>query len=291
MSFLQVLESDRIVLLITSGIFGLMVGSFLNVLVYRLPIMMERSWRRDSLECLGLPPEPCAAQESVDLMQPPSRCPACAAPILPWHNIPVLSYLILRGKCAKCRSPISLRYPLVEAFTAVLSAYVVWHFGFSVQAAMALILTWALLSLSLIDVDHQLLPDSITLPMIWLGLALSLQNVFTDSHSAIIGAIGGYLSLWTVYKVFKAATGKEGMGFGDFKLLAMLGAWLGWQFLPLIILLSSLVGALVGTVMILLGKHSRSVPIPFGPYLASAGWVALLQGDRLIRWYFERLGA
>ncbi|MGH8550598.1 MAG: prepilin peptidase [Methylococcales bacterium] len=287
MTLIQFLEMDSTLLTIAAGLLGLMFGSFLNVVVYRLPIMMERAWHGDSVEYLKLAIEAASDQEIFNLIHPPSRCPQCASPIRPWHNIPILSYLILGGRCANCKTPISFRYPVVEALTAVLSALVVWHFGLGFHAGMALALTWALICLSLIDIDHQLLPDSITLPLLWLGLALSLRNVFTDSHSAIIGAISGYLSLWLVYKIFKFLTGKEGMGFGDFKLLAMLGAWMGWQFLPVIILFSSLVGASVGTIMILSGKHNRSAPIPFGPYLSAAGWIVLLWGEIFLKWYSE----
>lgn len=290
MTFTQLLATDTTFLIIAAVLLGLLVGSFLNVVAYRLPIMMERGWRQDSIEYLGLPAETTSGQKPLDLIQPPSRCPNCASPLRPWHNIPILSYLVLRGKCANCQLPISMRYPAVEALTGILSALVVWHFGWTVQAAMALLLTWGLISLSLIDIDYQLLPDSITQPLLWIGLGLSVQEVFTDSHSAIIGAIAGYLSLWIVYQLFRLVTGKEGMGFGDFKLLALFGAWLGWQFLPVIILFSSLAGALAGTLMILTGRHSRSAPIPFGPYLSAAGWIALLWGDQILRRYSEFIG-
>ncbi|MCI0653735.1 MAG: A24 family peptidase [Methylococcaceae bacterium] len=290
MGLIQFLQTDPTLLIIAAGLLGLMVGSFLNVVVHRLPIMMERAWHRESTEYLKLAAEPAGEQEAFNLVRPASRCPKCHAPVRPWQNIPLISYLILGAKCANCKTPISLRYPIVEGLTAILSVLVVWHFGFSFQAGMALILTWALISLSLIDIDHQLLPDSISLPLLWLGLALSIPKVFTDSHSAIIGAISGYLSLWLVYQVFKSLTGKEGMGFGDFKLLSMLGAWMGWQFLPVIILFSSFVGALVGTILILTGKHSRSAPIPFGPYLSAAGWIVLLWGERFLQWYGQIIG-
>ncbi len=267
------------------GVVGLLVGSFLNVVIYRLPIMMQRQWHSDCLAYLKLD-EKSQPYEIFNLALPASRCPHCKAQILARHNIPVLSYLWLRGRCASCEQPIAQRYPFTEFFTALASMIVAWHFGYGEQAAAALLLTWVLITLSLIDLDHQLLPDIIVLPMLWVGLILSLFNVFTDSSSSIIGASGGYLLLWSVYYGFKLITGKEGMGRGDFKLLAMFGAWLGWQYLGLIILLSSLVGATIGITLISLNKQKRDTPIPFGPYLAMAGWIALLWGDRLNAWYF-----
>ena len=266
-------------------VLGLMVGSFLNVVIHRLPLMMERDWQAQYQEYLGESP---AEDAPLNLAQPASRCPHCNHKIRFYENIPLLSYLWLRGKCSSCQTSISARYPLVELLTGVLSAVIAWHFGFGLQAGAALLLTWALLALSMIDVDHQLLPDSITLPLLWLGLTLSLFPVFTDMRSSLIGAIAGYLSLWTVYQLFKLLTGKEGMGFGDFKLLAALGAWMGWQALPVIVILSSAVGALLGGAMIAIQGRDRAQPIPFGPYLAIAGWIALLWGDRIsdayLRW-------
>ena len=267
-----------------SGIVGLLVGSFLNVVIYRLPIMMKREWRNDCLEFLEL--ENDVPTDVFNLALPASSCPNCQAKIQPWQNVPVLSYLLLRGKCANCKTPISARYPVVELLTAILSIIVAWHFGFGWQAAAGLVLTWVLIALSLIDLDTQLLPDVIVLPVLWLGLIASLFTIFIDSSTSIIGATAGYLVLWSVYHGFKLFTGKEGMGYGDFKLLAMLGAWLGWQYLGVIILLSSLVGAFIGITLISLNKHSRDVPIPFGPYLAIAGWIALLWGKSLNLYYF-----
>jgi leader peptidase (prepilin peptidase)/N-methyltransferase len=265
-----------------------MVGSFLNVLIYRLPAMMQTGWRRECLEFLQLPAE--AQGETFNLLWPGSRCPACKNEIKAYQNIPVLSYLWLRGKCGHCAVSISLRYPLIEAFTGLCSALVAWHFGYGLPLLFGLLLTWSLIALSFIDIDHQLLPDSITLPMLWLGLFLSLFSIYTDSHASIIGGVAGYLSLWSVYHLFKLLTGKEGMGYGDFKLLALLGAWLGWQFLPLIIILSSLVGALIGIAMIVFRQHDVSRPIPFGPYLAAAGWLALIWGNDLNRLYLDFVG-
>ena len=228
--------------------------------------------------------------EPYNLAVPASTCPKCGHKIKAWENIPVVSYLVLKGKCSGCGAGISFRYPLIEAITAALSVFVAWHFGFGWEAAAALLLTWALVPLTVIDIDHQLLPDAITLPFIWVGLALSLFGVFTDQQSAIIGAIAGYLSLWSVYWGFKLLTGKEGMGYGDFKLLAMLGAWLGWQSLPAVILLSSLVGAIIGISLILFRGRDRQIPIPFGPYLAIAGWITVIWGQQLTDAYLSMTG-
>jgi leader peptidase (prepilin peptidase)/N-methyltransferase len=267
---------------------GLSVGSFLNVVIFRLPKMMERQWHHDCLELQGEAVE--SDEKAFNLNHPPSHCPACGHHIKPWENIPILSWLLLRGRCSKCGTSISLRYPTIEALTAALSILVALHFGVTWQVAAALLLTWALIALSLIDFDVQLLPDSITLPFLWIGLLLSLFGLFTDPRSAIIGAMLGYLSLWSVYQLFKRLTGKEGMGYGDFKLLAMLGAWLGWQYLPQIIMLSALVGAVVGVSLILLRGHDKNIPIPFGPYLAAAGWISLLWGDAINQTYLNYTG-
>ena len=221
---------------------------------------------------------------------PGSHCPNCNAAIKPYQNIPVLSFLFLRGRCAHCRVKISYRYPIVEFVTGLISVIIASQFGFSSETLFALLLSWSLIVLSLIDFDHQLLPDSITIPLLWLGLLISFGEVFSDTRSCLIGAVAGYLSLWTVYQIFKLCTGKEGMGFGDFKLLAMLGAWLGWQMLPVIVLLSSLVGAVVGISMILFFKKDRTIPIPFGPYLAGAGWLALLWGEDILQYYLNYAG-
>ncbi len=270
-------------------IIGLLVGSFLNVVIYRLPVMMDIGWKKECKEYLEIEDND-DKQEPFNLMLPLSRCPNCNADIKAYQNIPIISYLFLQGKCANCKTHIALRYPLIEAFTGITSAIVAYHFGYTIEMGFALLLTWALIALSFIDIDHQLLPDSITLPMLWLGLFLSLFSTFTDTDSSIIGAIAGYLSLWTVYQLFKLATGKEGMGYGDFKLLSLFGAWLGWQYIPLIIILSSLVGAVIGISMILLVKKDRNIPIPFGPYLAAAGWLALLWGDKINALYLNAVG-
>ena len=285
-----IFQSTPEVLILLVLIVGLLVGSFLNVVIYRLPVMMNTGWKKECKEYLEIEDTENNNDEPFNLMVPLSRCPGCNSAIKPYQNIPVLSYLFLRGKCAECKIHISLRYPLIEAFTGIASAIVAWNFGYSIELPFALLLTWTLIALSFIDIDHQLLPDSITLPMLWLGLFLSLFSVYTDSHSSIIGAIAGYLSLWTVYQLFKLATGKEGMGYGDFKLLALFGAWLGWLYLPLIILLSSLVGAVIGISMVLITKKDHRIPIPFGPYLAMAGWLALLWGDQINALYFNAIG-
>ncbi len=282
------LEQSSLLLISVILVLGLLVGSFLNVVIYRLPVMMQASWRRDCHEFLQLP----LAEETevFNLMLPGSRCPSCKTEIKAYQNIPVLSYLLLGGKCAHCGVTIAWRYPLIEAFTGLCSALVAWHFGYGLALPFSLLLTWSLIALSFIDIDQQLLPDSMTLPLVWLGLLLSVFGVFTDSHASIIGAVAGYLSLWSVYQLFKLLTGKEGMGYGDFKLLALFGAWLGWQYLPLIILLSSLVGAVVGVAMIVFRKHDAAKPIPFGPYLAMAGWLALMWGEEINALYLHASG-
>lgn len=285
---ISLLQQSPVLLTAVGFILGIMVGSFLNVVIYRLPLMMQRDWSRDCREYLQLPAE--EVPEPINLLWPGSHCPVCKAEVKPHQNIPLLSYMILGGKCAHCASPISIRYPAIEALSGIASALVAWHFGMSPAMGFALLLTWALIALSFIDIDHQLLPDSITLPMLWLGLLLSLFSLFADSQSAIIGALAGYLSLWMVYQIFKFLTGKEGMGYGDFKLLALLGAWLGWQYLPMIILLSSLVGACIGTTMVILRKQDASRPIPYGPYLASAGWIAMIWGEQINRLYLTFVG-
>ena len=268
------------------ALLGLCVGSFLNVVIHRLPKMMERQWRAECAELAGQESPPV---ERYNLVVPRSACPACGHRITALENIPVVSYLLLRGKCSGCSTAIPLRYPAVEIITAALSAYVAWHFGYGMAAAGALLFTWAMIALTFIDLDTYYLPDSNTLPLLWLGLLLNLAGTYAPLSSAVIGAVAGYLSLWTVYWVFKWATGKEGMGYGDFKLLAAIGAWLGWQMLPLTILLSSLVGAVIGIGLIMLTRRGRDVPIPFGPYLAIAGMIAMLHGNALTRAYLGPL--
>ncbi len=313
MTIIDVLQHNAVAYYGVVAFLGLMVGSFLNVVIHRLPIMMENDWREGCLAFLNedkqredktgedkqgedrqpdqtistdltsdnSPTATQSNQAAYNLAVPRSRCPNCNQLITAWQNIPIISYLLLQGKCGNCKTPISMRYPLIEAFTALLSIFCIWHFGPTLQGVAAVIITWCLIALSAIDFDTQLLPDSITLPLMWLGLLASLLPVFVTPADAIIGAAAGYGSLWLVYQAFKLATGKEGMGFGDFKLLAALGAWLGWQSLLIIVLLSSLVGAVVGITLIVARGRDRQIPIPFGPYLAAAGWLAMIWGPQL----------
>jgi len=269
---------------LTCTALGLIVGSFLNVVILRLPKMMEQGWQRDCCEVLD---QPAPVQEPISLSHPGSHCPGCGVAIKPWQNIPVISWLVLRGRCAQCGMGISVRYPAVELITGVLSGLVAWHFGFGIEALSALALIWMLVALTGIDIDTQLLPDSITLPLLWLGLAVNLFAVWTPLSSAVIGAMLGYGSLWSVYWLFKLVTGKEGMGYGDFKLLGALGAWFGWQAVPLMILLSSFVGAVLGIAILLSKRQGRDTPMPFGPYLAGAGLLTLFFGDTLITEYLQ----
>jgi leader peptidase (prepilin peptidase)/N-methyltransferase len=297
-ALIQLLQSSPLAFTIMCGILGLMVGSFLNVVIHRLPKMMELAWRQ---QCAELSRSDATAGQSLasgeeepappyNLIVPRSACPHCNHTLSAWENIPILSYLILRGKCKNCGAAISPRYPVIEAISGILCAYAAWHFGFGMAAAGALLLIWALLALTAIDFDTQLLPDDITLPLLWVGLLLNQFAVYTSLSSAVLGTVIGYLVLWSVYWLFKLATGKEGMGYGDFKLLAALGAWLGWQMLPLIILLSSLVGAVVGVTLMVALKHGRNIPIPFGPYLAGGGLIALFWGQSLTQSYLRLLG-
>ena len=295
---LDYLSSNLWTLTFVCTILGLSIGSFLNVMVYRIPIMLEKQWRAQAREILtaesqdpkATPPASPITEKTFNLVYPNSHCPHCETAIKPWHNIPVISYLLLGGKCAKCAHPISKRYPIVEMVTAILTILVVWQFGFTLQSAALLVFSWALITLTLIDFDHQLLPDNITLPLLWAGLIVNSSGLIVTLPDALWGAVAGYLSLWSVYWLFKLITGKEGMGYGDFKLLAALGAWLGWQTLPLIIMLSSLVGAAVGLGLILLRGQDKNTPIPFGPYLAIAGWIAALWGESIIVAYSHYLG-
>jgi leader peptidase (prepilin peptidase)/N-methyltransferase len=278
---------------VVAALFGLLIGSFLNVVIHRLPLVLERQWRAQCAETAGQAPEP--VQEPFGLVRPRSRCPACQAPIRALHNIPVLSYLALGGRCASCRAPISLRYPVVELATAAAFAAVAWHFGFGLQAALGIVFTAYLIALTGIDVDRQLLPDVLTLPLLWSGLLASLWHVVGSvppaaMRDALIGAAAGYLALWTVFQLFRLVTGKEGMGYGDFKLFAAIGAWLGWQMLPLVLILAAVVGAAVGIALIALRRHGRGVPIPFGPYLAGAAWIAMLWGPGIVERYLGVAG-
>ena len=277
-------------------IVSLMVGSFLNVVIYRLPVMMEKQWLcecrdllQDELKKPNKSAESVVTDKAFNLMKPDSHCPKCKNAVKPWQNIPVLSYLLLRGKCGSCQTPISLRYPLIELFTALASTLAAWKLGFSAEAGIVILLTWAFVTLIFIDIDHMLLPDQITLPSLWLVLIASTQGVNLPAEQALIGAAAGYLSLWSVYWVFKLVTGKEGMGHGDFKLMAVVGAVVGAIKLPMVILMSSVVGAVIGIAGIIFAGKDGSKPIPFGPYIAIAGWIIMLWGQELFNWYVKLL--
>ena len=287
------LFSNTSVFLPVVFVLGLLVGSFLNVVIFRLPEMLKNQWKKDcklflaengDLETLQ---DEQTTEYTYNLIIPRSHCQQCGHQIKAWENIPLLSYILLRGKCSQCSAAISLRYPIVELFSALIAVFVAWKLGPGWQAAAAIVLSWALICLCFIDYDHQYLPDNITLPFLWLGLLVNLNGLFTDIQSAVIGSMAGYLALWSIYKLFKAVTNKEGMGYGDFKLLAMAGAWLGWQMLPAIVLISSVVGASIGTALIVFGLHERNKPIPFGPYLVIATWIALFWGEQLNSAYLD----
>jgi leader peptidase (prepilin peptidase) / N-methyltransferase len=284
---LSLLQTSPALLVTACVLLGLCTGSFLNVVIPRMPKMMDARWRAECAELDAKPGSPAVTAERYNLVVPRSACPSCGHRITALQNIPVVSYLALRGKCAGCGARISPRYPLVEALTAVLSGYTAWRFGWSAATAGALVFVWAMIALSFIDFDTFFLPDDITLPLVWGGLLFNIGGIYTDLGSAVIGAAAGYLTLWLVFWAFKWATGKEGMGYGDFKLLAAIGAWLGWKVLPLVILLSSFVGALIGIALIVLARRGRNVPIPFGPYLAIAGVIALFEGEALTRRYLD----
>lgn len=289
---LALLQHNPVLYLSLVAVLGLIVGSFLNVVIYRLPVMLKRQWKADCVSFLTQESEPVPdsttrIDQPFNLVVPRSRCQHCGHLITALENVPVLSYLFLRGRCLECKAPISIRYPLIEILSASLVVLVAWKFGFGLQTAAAMLLSWALICLGFIDYDHQYLPDNITLPFLWLGLFLNLGGLYVDLASAVVGAIVGYLVLWLVYQVFRLITGKEGMGYGDFKLLAMLGAWLGWQALPAIILISTLVGSVIGISLILFKQHNRNHPIPFGPYLAIAGWIVLLWGNKINSAYLD----
>jgi leader peptidase (prepilin peptidase)/N-methyltransferase len=273
-------------------IVSLMVGSFLNVVIYRLPVMMEQSWKAEIAEYTasqyeGIPAADSSKNIPFNLVKPDSTCPKCKYKIRAWENIPLISWLLLRGKCSQCKNSISIRYPLVEFATGLLSTLVAWHFGFGLAGFAAIVATWLLIAMTFIDLDTMLLPDQLTLSLLWLGLILSIESPFVSSQDALIGAAVGYLSLWSLYWAFKLLTGKEGMGYGDFKLLAAIGAWVGWQHLPVVILLSSFVGAVAGVTLLTIQGKDRNQPIPFGPYLAAAGWLTILYGDVIITYYWQ----
>ncbi|UHQ54867.1 prepilin peptidase [Microbulbifer sp. YPW16] len=290
---LDFLASYQALLLGSAIVFGAIIGSFLNVVIYRLPIMMEREYKRDFYSYFGQEPragEKEQLEEPFNLVLPHSHCPNCDTEIKPWHNVPLVSYLALGGKCSNCATPISKRYPLVELATGILTAIVVWQLGFTWQALAGCVFTWALVALTGIDFDKQLLPDNITLPLLWAGLLVNCWGLFVPLQDAVVGAIAGYLALWSVYHIFKLLTGKEGMGAGDFKILAAIGAWFGWQMLPLVILLSAAVGAVAGLTWSAIAGRDKNLPIAFGPYLAGAGWIAMLWGEQLMGWYLSYSG-
>jgi leader peptidase (prepilin peptidase) / N-methyltransferase len=280
--FFDLLRDQPAFFVTTATFLGLMVGSFLNVVIHRLPKMMEQEWQRNCAELHG---QEAPAKARYTLVTPRSACPACGHPIKAWENIPVISYLLLGGKCSACKVSISPRYPLVEGLTGLLAALIAWRFGFGDAALVAMVFSFCLIALTFIDFDTHLLPDDITLPLLWGGLLWNISGGFTDLSSAVIGAVAGYLALWSIYWLFKVVTGKEGMGYGDFKLLAAIGAWFGWQLLPAVILLSSLAGSVIGIGLIMLARHGRNVPIPFGPYLAMGGIAALFFGPQLAGLY------
>jgi leader peptidase (prepilin peptidase) / N-methyltransferase len=287
MSLLQSFQAYPALFATIAGIFGLAIGSFLNVVVHRLPKMLERRWRAELAELDG---QAAAANDApYNLAVPRSQCPKCGHRITALENIPLVSYLALRGKCSACKAPISPRYFVVELLTGLLTGFVAWRYGFTPSAAAALIFVWGMIALAFIDLDTFYLPDDITLPLLWAGLLINVPAIFVDLPSAVLGAASGYLALWLVFWAYKLATGKEGMGFGDFKLLAAIGAWLGWKMLPVVILLSSFMGALIGIALIVFARHGRNTPIPFGPYLALGGLVALFWGQALVDYYLNLL--
>jgi len=285
----EYLGSSPTAFTVTALILGLMIGSFLNVVIFRLPVMLKRDWKTQCEEFLEIEADSSPASK-FNLSTPSSHCPQCEHKIRWWENIPLLSYLFLRGRCSGCQTHISLRYPIVELCTGLITAFAAWHFGFGIQALAAMFLGWVLIALSMIDFDTKLLPDNIVLPTLWIGILLNINGTFTSLESSVIGAAAGYMSLWSIFQVHHLITGREGMGFGDFKLLALLGAWLGWQSLLTILLLSSLVGAVVGISLIIFLGRDKQIPIPFGPYLAAAGWISLIWGDQLIRVYLDYSG-
>ena len=290
MNIIDALNQQPILLGISLLLFGLVIGSFLNVVIYRIPAMIERDERAYCTHLIEGGDGDMPEQDAFNLATPGSRCPHCGHGIRPWENIPVLSYALLRGRCSNCGTGISIRYPIIELVTGLLTLWLGLTFGAGPMLLAMLMFTWALLALTMIDIDTMLLPDNITLPLLWLGLLVNLFGMFATLQDAVIGAMAGYGVLWSVFWLFKLATGKEGMGYGDFKLLAALGAWMGWQSLPMIVLLSSFVGAVLGILMMYLQQRGKDIPMPFGPYLAIAGWIAMVWGDDLMNWYWATLG-
>lgn len=293
MRLLDVFAAAPIFFTATCGVVGLLIGSFLNVVIYRVPVMLQRQWREDCAALTGgTSTHASRAPQPFNLVVPRSACPACQAPITAWQNIPIVSFVLLQGRCAACSAPISIRYPIIEALTGIMSAAVAWRFGFGIAALSGMLLTWFLIALAFIDIDTKYLPDNLTLPLLWLGILLSVWGapapgaaIPVDLRSSVIGAIAGYLSFWSIYQLFRLATGKEGMGYGDFKLLAALGAWLGWQMLLPIVLSAAAVGALTGILTLTVQGRARDTQLPFGPYLAAAGWLMLMLGHEIVRRY------
>lgn len=290
--FISLMNNDQTFFFGVTFVFSLMIGSFLNVVIYRFPKMLEQGWKRECREFLAdelAKNNTDKAEEVMTLSKPSSSCPSCQHKIRFYENIPVISWLVLRGKCSQCHAKISFRYPLVESATAILSVVIAAHYGATYTTLFLLILTWGLICLTLIDFDHMLLPDQITLPLLWLGLLVNIDGAIVPLNDSVIGAVAGYMSLFSVFWLFKLLTGKEGMGHGDFKLVAVFGAWIGWQLLPLLILMASAVGAVIGISMMVFKNHQREQAIPFGPYLAIAGWITLLWGNGIWSWYLSYL--
>jgi len=285
MEIITVLKENTTFFLVVVGLFSLLVGSFLNAAIYRIPIMLQRGWREECKEVFGGGEDYSSDEDSqkFNLFVPRSQCPHCGHTITALENIPVISYLLLKGNCSSCKTHISIQYPLIELFTAVLSIFIAWKLGFSWQTLAALVFTWSLITLAIIDAKTMLLPDNLTLPLMWLGIAVNYQGLFVDLQSSILGAMFGYLSLWSLYHLFKLITGKEGMGYGDFKILAAVGAWGGWQILPFTIFFASLLGAVIGILIMLIQRRKDSHPIPFGPWLALAGFIGFIWRDEIIQ--------
>ncbi len=292
MFIVSYLEMHTTALMITTGLFGLIFGSFINVVIHRLPIMLKTLWHTNSLDYLGQQPKPPIEQPNrFNLKTPRSHCPKCKKNIRWWHNIPLLSFIVLRGHCYYCHAKISWRYPVVELLTALLSAFLAWYFFATWELILALLFTWSLLALTFIDIEHHILPDHLTLPMLWIGLFVNIFGMFTATQDAIIGAMLGYLSLWFVAWIYRSLTHRDGVGQGDFKLLAAMGAWLGWQALPVVVIIAAISGIVIGGGMLLVKKQSRLTPIPFGPFLALSGWIALVWGNNILAWYYSISGS
>lgn len=288
MNIIELITTNSVFLIFISGIFGLVIGSFLNVVIYRLPIILKIEYKNSYSEYFGQPTLTSTENHPFTLAIPNSHCPQCKTPISWWQNIPIISYILLQGKCNNCHSPISWRYPTVEILSCIATIVVAMHFGIGLKTLLMLIMTWSLIAAIFIDIEHRLLPDNITIPLLWIGLLANTSHIFISPKDAIIGAASGYLLLWSTNKFFKMIRKIDGMGYGDFKLFAVFGGWLGWQMLPIILLVASLAGSIVGIGLILYKKSTLTKAIPFGPYLAAAGWLAFFYGPQLVRWYLLR---